>query len=102
MDKEKLYVILNDGKIGYIEKFCECERCISRGEVEIGIFDLEGKCLTYILSNELESEIVYSSYNLKHLIEVSTFFNNLKTENNKNLVQLVTKQLIDKILNKGE
>ncbi len=62
-DIAKQYVVLDDGRIGYIDHVCMCEQCKKRGCAEIFINNLTGEYLDCIKSNEIY-EIAYCGYSL--------------------------------------
>ncbi|MCR1959913.1 hypothetical protein CWE04_11170 [Thomasclavelia cocleata] len=71
--KTKLYVIMTDGNLGYVDHICKCEKCKERGMWEVFINTLNNEYLDCIRFDELNKYIGFCSNNKKILI--NCYFN---------------------------
>jgi hypothetical protein len=67
VNMEKNYIAFNDGRIGYIQNICTCEKCKKRGQAEIFIKDLDDKYLDCIKTNDAQ-DIIYIGKSLSEAI----------------------------------
>lgn len=102
--EKKTYIVFYDGKIGYIEHICKCEKCIKRKSYEWFINDLSGIYLDCIKPEDISKEVLYIGDNLAQGIEsLNQYYKNeidIKSNEVKLLEsvnELYRKEIFDKI-----
>jgi hypothetical protein len=54
----KQYIAFKDGRLGYIDHICSCERCIDRGSKEIFVNEINGEYMDCISGISID-DILY-------------------------------------------
>lgn len=98
---EKNYIVFNDGRIGYIQGICTCEKCKERGQAEMFINDLDGIYLDCIKTNDI-NDVVYIGASLSEAVSnLVEHFNKIidKGKKENKYLQSVINFYCDKIIN---
>lgn len=66
---KKLYVLLSDNRIGYVDYLCKCEKCKERGEYELFINDFNDQYLDCFKLFEAKNEIKIMSSDLETVLK---------------------------------
>lgn len=73
----KLYILFKNGRIGYIDKICDCDSCIERKQFEWFINDLNNEYLDCIKPEELNDEVLYIGESLSDAItKLNAYYTN--------------------------
>lgn len=94
----KVYVVFNDGRVGYVKYICNCSECKTRGIDEIFINDLNDNYLDCIKTNCVKN-IIYLGESLQEGVsELSKYYqgkiDRLKNEKRylQGIINLLNKQ----------